>query len=595
MTTQQAIESKDVTLAELFNDFFIVPDYQREYVWSEDEEEQVEQLFNDIYGEFLNQERTGNSEYFIGSIVVCKPGDVYELIDGQQRMTTAYLFLCAVRDYLKEMQASPIDVVEQQIRGSSVDNDGNSVYRYRVELQYEDSRDILQRIASGEIIPDGTEGTRSIKNIVHAYWTIRKLFDLSFQRDERRLRKFYAFFTKNVKLIRIRTNSVAQALKIFETINDRGKGLDAMDLLKNLMFMHAKQAEFDKIKLRWKNLVDNLYKSNEKPLRFLRYFIIAHYDAERLREDEIYSWFLKNEDRCGYRENPVQFVDNLLLVAQQYSNFIKGKDISGESNRYLDNIRMLSGAARQHLILLLAGRNLEKPLFMDLCKHTENLLFAYIITRENTREFEQKFTQWAKEIRAIQTQDQLDAFFSARFEPAKKELSSRFVVAFVTMKLQDLQRYRMRYLLGKMTQYVDEAPERGGGDHSNLATYTHKSIHIEHILPDKPSAESLREFDKPDEFMLHNQRLGNLVLAEESLNTFLGNKPYSEKRPYYERSKFLLTRCITKIPKIGGNTAYDRVTIDLESFDTWTSDSIEKRQVDLARLALNVWQMQKPN
>jgi len=70
MTTQQAIESKDVTLEDLFHDFYIVPDYQREYVWSEENEEQVEQLFNDIYWEFLNQERSGNSEYFIGSIVV---------------------------------------------------------------------------------------------------------------------------------------------------------------------------------------------------------------------------------------------------------------------------------------------------------------------------------------------------------------------------------------------------------------------------------------------------------------------------------------------------------------------------------------------
>jgi len=506
-------------------------------------------------------------------------------------MTTAYLFLCAVRDYLREMNVSPVEVVENQIRGSSVDNEGNSVYRYRVELQYNDSKDVLIQIASGNIPPEGTEGTRSIKNIVHAYWTIRKLFDLNFQKDEKRLRKFYAFFTKNVKLIRIKTISVAQALKIFETINDRGKGLDAMDLLKNLMFMHAKQAEFDKIKVKWKSLVDILYKANEKPLRFLRYFIIAHYDAERLWEDEIYTWFLKNESRCGYRETPVQFVDFLLAVSRQYTHFIKGKDTRGESNRYLENIRMLSGSARQHLILLLAGRNLNKELFIELCKHTENLLFTYIITRENTREFEQKFAQWAKEVRRIQTHEQLDAFFLSRFEPAKEDLRSRFDLTFSTIKLQDLQRYRMRYLLGKMTQYVDEAPLRGGGEYSNLITYTNKNVHIEHILPDKPSVDSLKEFDKPEVFFLYNQRLGNLALAEESLNTFLGNKPYSQKRPYYEKSRFLLTRCITAIPKIGGNTAYDRVTRNLESFDQWTSESIEKRQIQLVKLARDVWQM----
>ena len=88
----QSIESLDLTLAKIFNDFYVVPSFQREYVW---ETEQVEQLLNDIYDEFTEDQ--GRTEYFIGSLVVCPGNDgTLDLIDGQQRMTTSYLFLCAV-------------------------------------------------------------------------------------------------------------------------------------------------------------------------------------------------------------------------------------------------------------------------------------------------------------------------------------------------------------------------------------------------------------------------------------------------------------------------------------------------------------------
>ena len=65
-----------------FKNFYVVPDYQREYVWTE---VQINQLLDDIYEEF---DFNPNKEYFIGSTVVFKNNDgFYELIDGQQRIT----------------------------------------------------------------------------------------------------------------------------------------------------------------------------------------------------------------------------------------------------------------------------------------------------------------------------------------------------------------------------------------------------------------------------------------------------------------------------------------------------------------------------
>ena len=88
MATQR-IQSDDSSVASLFQSFYAVPDYQREYVW---ETEQVEQLLTDLREEMGDGAAPDAPEYFIGSIVVCPgPDGVLDLIDGQQRMTTLYI------------------------------------------------------------------------------------------------------------------------------------------------------------------------------------------------------------------------------------------------------------------------------------------------------------------------------------------------------------------------------------------------------------------------------------------------------------------------------------------------------------------------
>jgi hypothetical protein len=521
MTTQQqvqTIKSEDMALGTLFNDFYVVPNYQREYVWEED---QVEQLLEDIHTEFSSVGPHSSAEYFIGSIVVC-PGDddVLELIDGQQRMTTTYLFLCVLRDYLLSHGQSVPQQLGIQIAATSTDDLGNDIFRHRVSLQYPDSRGLLTAIADQAVdLAAIEETTRSIKNIKAAYQLIRGYLEQHFGDNVQSLKQFYAFFTRRVKLIRIRTQSVTHALKVFETINERGKGLDSMDLLKNLMFMHANASEFETLKDLWKELVDTLYAGREKPLRFLRYFIFATYDnVDRLPEDEIYAWFVKNEPVCGYKAKPVAFVKDLLAAAKAYTNFLNGRDVKGLPNRYLENIRYLSGSARYHLILLLTARHLPIPLFTELCRHVENLFFAYIITREPTREFERNFAHWTDALKDVTTSEQLDEFVVAKFEPAKQTLSERFDLAFRGLHTGGLQKYRMRYVLAKLTQYVNEHAYGNVGAATSLTTFINSKVDVEHILPQSLTSKVLAEFDAPDQAKQYVSRLGNLVLLR-SLST----------------------------------------------------------------------------
>jgi uncharacterized protein with ParB-like and HNH nuclease domain len=588
----QTIKSLDLSVEELFNDFYIVPSYQREYVW---EREEVEQLLHDIYDAFPMDREMLQSDYFIGSLVVCpSEGDMLELIDGQQRMTTAYLFLCAVRDHLQEIGAEPIKTIASQVADMKVDDYGQETYRYRVNLQYEDSLEVVEHIAKGhDKLNEIATSTRSVENLLGAYHTIRLFLNNEFREDTlektiAEIRRFYAYFIHKVKVVRIRTENIAHALKVFETINERGVGLDSMDLLKNLMFMQADKPSFDKLKTRWKELIDVLHQSGEKPLRFLRYFVLATYDVERLREKEIYEWFVEHADICGYTEDPIGHVDLLNEAARAYTRFVGGRNIDGTENRYLKNLGYLSGVARQHLILLLAGRHLPVDDFIELSRYIENLFFAYIITREPTRRFESAFAQWAGELRDVQDPEELDAFLDLHFRPEKEELATRFELAFEELDDESIQKYRMRYILGKMTQYVNE--HAYGPQANDLGKFVKKKD-VEHILPQTPTPEVLAAFDRPDEIEYYIHRLGNMAILEEPLNRSAGNKAYSEKRKYLAQSQFLLTKSIAVDPGTGGNTAIDRAVEGLVTFDKWTSDSIEERQKMLTELATSVWGM----
>src|SRR5690606_35442384 len=222
-------------------------------------------------------------EYFIGSIVVCPGRDgVLDLIDGQQRMTTLYIMLCAIRDRLEELRAPASSVLNAQIADAAVDVSGEERLRYRLDLQYEDSGDALTSLADGKAIE--APSTQSMRNMQNAHHVALRFLHSEFGEDVKAVRKFYGYLTNKVKLIRIQTEDIAKALKIFETSNDRGVGLNSMRLLKNLLFMNTPKGQFDRLKHTWKDLQDTIFRMGEKPLRSLRYFIFSRYDVEPLRE-----------------------------------------------------------------------------------------------------------------------------------------------------------------------------------------------------------------------------------------------------------------------------------------------------------------------
>jgi len=310
----------------VFKNFYLVPDYQREYVW---EEKHVNQLLEDIYEEFGNDSK---SEYFIGSIVVCENDDKrYEVIDGQQRLTTLFVALSALKNHLKASKEDVSDI-QTMLFSTTRDASGKQVSAFRLELQYENCSDVLSRMIDSN--HPNEFGSNSEENIVEAYDTVTRFVEANFKTlDE--LYPFLGYFLNNVKLIQIETPKISDALKIFETINERGVGLNPMDLLKNLIFRHVDKKDFNKLKDKWKMITTLLESHKEKPLRFLRYFIMANYQVknakgeEIIREDEIYDWITSNKSQCKYESEPFAFVEFLKSNAEAYVNYLDGKTKMG--------------------------------------------------------------------------------------------------------------------------------------------------------------------------------------------------------------------------------------------------------------------------
>jgi hypothetical protein len=312
--------------------------------------------------------------------------------------------------------------------------------------------------------------------------------------------------------------------------------------------------------------------------------------SKPLREDEIYQWFVDNAAAIKIDQNPLEFVEDLVARSNDYANFAEKKDTFGVPNHYLNNISLLSGAARQHFILLLAGHHLPQNLFNELCRTIENLFFTYIVTRETTKQFERNFSKWASELRDVTDKNGLSEFIARNFIPDLKSRSNAFNFAFEELTQSRIQQYRLRYILAKLTQFIEQQAW-GNPEFANLDQYVNKSVEIEHILPQLPTTELQQSFDKSDEYDVYKEKLGNLTLLEKTINASISRNPFEKKKNGYLESKFLLTTSLVRKPQVGVNTQLNRAVDELIQFEEWNSETIELRQQMLADLARKVWEI----
>ena len=531
--------------------------------------------------------------------------------------------LCVLRVLFKGTPQG--EQINSLISTSYTNSQGDIKTKFKLEPRYENAVEVIKSIdeikSDSQAVRTNIENTGisiygSVKNILNAYNVIYHFLASNYD-DQAKLKKYWGHLATDVVFIQI-SSEVSSALKIFETINERGIGLDPMDLLKNLLFKQVPAGDFSKLKDEWKNITSLLEKNKEKPLRFLRYFLMANYEIKNyrdnkpndpdyavVREDEIYGWVAeqKNAELTGYQKTPFEFVRLIARNVERYINFSKGLGNDGESSIAMESLTKLTGVSvSSHYVLLLAAADLPKSIFDQFVSQLENFFFYYIFTKTSASELERNFSLWADKVRGIariesaqERRNALNKFIDACFKKNMAKKSTELNETLQRLTLYSTRRYRMRYLLARLTQHVDMA-YRGEKDRASLDPYF--QLEIEHILPKNPKGDLRAFWQEHHPELAYDEiknRLGNLTLLEKPINRVANNNFYADKLTVYAKSGNYLTRSLCSLADVGHNTSISRINKKLSSFKEWGAKNIEKRQSLLIRLAHDIWQTTEIN
>lgn len=266
-------------LEELFKQIYNVPVYQRPYSW---EKEQVNVLLEDLFSSY---EEDKNSGYYIGNIIIYDKSEKidgiinkYEIIDGQQRITTFALILLSLfclsyksgfndsdktvqeiksclwkyvkRKYIKEYQAVTLNSVEKLAFKDLYD------YCFDVENEKFDIIQFCEKYPKKNRFEE-----RVFDNFIDIYnFLYRNLCGLS----NEEVLNFADYLLHFVQFIVIQSKgSENKVFSMFESINSKGKRLDEIDLIKTFIFSQLNPTTYDKYLKIWGNLIietdDNLY------------------------------------------------------------------------------------------------------------------------------------------------------------------------------------------------------------------------------------------------------------------------------------------------------------------------------------------------
>ena len=215
------------SISQIWEDEYVVPLYQRNYAWQED---QIQQLMQDIYDNSKNP----NSHYFIGSLVVLqRPDNIYEVIDGQQRLTTLHL-ICKSLGLLDAPRLSydSRPEVEEFFKGLFTSTTSRD---FADDCKKKDCRKIFRLVDALDIV--------EIANIhVHVDAQLDSTISLSTMSESEK-QAFKEYLNNNVIIVRTVLPSDTDVAAYFEIMNNRGEQLQEHEIVKALMMKKLNECE----------------------------------------------------------------------------------------------------------------------------------------------------------------------------------------------------------------------------------------------------------------------------------------------------------------------------------------------------------------
>lgn len=505
---------------------FIIPDYQREYDWDNDE---VDEFLEDI------NENPNDENYFIGHMVLEGDynGTKFNVIDGQQRFTTITILLCAIRDKFYEIneQSLAIGLNENYVFGKDRNN------KSYVILQNNMPYPILQ--AYVQSIPGEKDlKVKPIKNgerkIIKIYDKIKKDIDRLDVEELKKLRDKIL----NLEIIFVAVSDEVDAFTIFETLNATGKDLTPLDLIKNQVFkLYPKQPQLDEPNDSWKIILLN---SEGRSLKFLNNFWSSRF--KKISNKKIYKDFVNNIIKKG--QDIKDFVKKLKNDSELFRKIVDPKKEDWKKNDEFKIFLSLDG------IINVFNVEVANSILLSLLREYENsnISLKYLLKALNAIEryhfinnaISSNRSSGLDTMYARFSRDLLDAVDRSAKHiaidkmvekiiskiPSKSEFEANFDERLYYSSTETKQKKLVQYSLNK----IEYKAQNYNVDLINMS--------LEHIFPEKPDSKWIKIKNKK---LIKN--IGNLVLLDSGINSKIGNKEFSKKKEIIEtESKLVSTK-----------------------------------------------------
>lgn len=544
---QKSFDPDPVNCSDLFSneeDLYRIPRYQRPYSW---EETHIRQLFDDLF-EAWQTER--DAPYFLGSILLVGEDnfDRLSILDGQQRITTLTILYAVLNDqfneYLKETNKRLVQsrIIEKDLQKP----------RLRSDKQADFERSVIDEVRLNE----ENRYTRAADIVMS------ELED-KFGDDYYDLDDFFKYIDKNVEMIKIYTSDLAQAVRLFQTINTRGKDLTVSDLTKSYLLSNLEDDEDkDDVIEVWQELtgkVDDDYDQLDDILGMYRLYLREAKATESVYEE------LKHEFEGINSKDIVRDIRDFVAMYNEIEN---------QRDRWIFMLDNLTHELYWKTILITAKKD-GIDYFDELKKELVGFYYSYWIGDYTAEKIKLPSISILEKVKGGESLEEVTEYIDEKRED--HNISSRVRDQLNSDDVYG-ERWHKRLLIA--IEYLLSTPQKiekidPGSD-----------LHREHVLPKEFETAKVSYTYWADNFddleakrMKHS--LGNLIPLQYDLNSAAAQKPFPQKVKIYkgdsdwERSSFDLTLRLT----------------ESDNYTDWTPEAIQDNREFLIEKAAKLMRL----
>lgn len=580
------------------NEVFVVPDFQRNYSW---EIKQVDDLFDDI-----NKTAQLQDSHFLGSLILLRNKSTngiapVEIVDGQQRLTTLFLLIAAIRDVAVSL---PLTQISLSANAFPVNPsfDANSLLFIQnegvVEPRFVAHPMIQGMVASSVFAHPSDDRPKLPKSHLKQTLAMRRAFarllslvsevtknQVDDESKVKYLNRLLETVKYKLKVLNVSSDTNSEAYEIFMTLNSRGMPLGPSDLVKSEIFKHltkdlsGKDLEIKNSSLSsdWQFIVNNLEEGDID--QFLRHFLVSTIPGA-LTSKKIFERIDQMVNKSG--KDPIDASQSLLNELMHGSTLYKyllandSPDFTGEE----DSLTLLQELTDSYRIFCLAVIDprikLEDVQRVELIRLCEVVVVRWVLTGQNAQDLENLMQDLSIELRNGVGYDSIRAKFKAKVTDDEK-VARTFEDTVENASI-------VRVVLHRINRRWDA---------NGLIALNNQAIHVEHIAPATPTDHwkqilfpNDEGIERDVEYEAAVELWGNKTILDAKINQEIKQKPFEEKRIGLSQ--------ILKNGKIKHYKGYTdsplKVTEDLgKNFEYWSRNLIAERSSWIADCFLKIW------